>query len=515
MPVDYPKTRLEILMRLANVTGKTLSNSLHVDMSLVSRWKNGVRSLVKNSEQLEKICDFFIGNNHGENLPIIHKIIIGKSTSALITMDEAGCLHLKRQLAIWLLEPLKINEYLLFEQQETFNDDENKQKFYISFNGNEGRRQAMVAFLENILQFKEPHRILIMDEENYEWLRESQIYLNSWKKKMLDILGRGHQLVIIRGTNKRLDSLFDEIVEWMPLYLTGQIGSYVGMQISSEFPTSLYILEDICALSGFEVDKEERFTAFTNDPLTIQSFQKMFEKALLRKNPFIKVFNRSNIQKAIQDIIIAGENNDPSYYMANELFFTNMREDLLSDILKNNSCTVVEEEIVLNFHKRLNQNFDQNVRLCENHHIYNYKSLEKCAKQTSYLNSHLSIITGRDIYMTRQDFIRHIEGTMRRIEKNADFDVALTSDNAKAPMLEEHEIWIKDGHYICTWSNKAYEHIIISLEPSVTHVFTEYYRQLWNSILVVEKDKKAVIEKFEKILKLARRLEVLENSHEK
>lgn len=60
MNQNIPKTRLAFLMQMT-----TLSSSLHVDMSLLSRWKNGIRSLNNNTEQLEKICDFFIYGNDG------------------------------------------------------------------------------------------------------------------------------------------------------------------------------------------------------------------------------------------------------------------------------------------------------------------------------------------------------------------------------------------------------------------------------------------------------------------
>lgn len=504
MSANYAKSRLDILLRLTNVSGKTLSNSLHVDMSLVSRWKNGVRSLSNNGEQLEKICDYFVMGNHGEYLPLLKQIIEGESIS-----------DLKKQLAHWLLQPMRINEYLLIEQQKAFDHRKENQKFYISFKGNEGRRQAVLVFLENILEYKRPLRVQIMDEENYEWLREDAEFFGKWKEKMLGILARGHHLIILRGVNRQLNTLFADIVEWIPFYLTGQVSAYVGPQTTSaDSPRSLYLLEDVCALHGFVVENEDRFTAFTNDPLTIQSHQNLFENSLNKSKPLIEIYNRNNIHIVAKDIIIAGENNDNSYYMANELFFTNMKEDLLVDLLKANYCTSVEEEIVLGFHRRLNQNFKQNVRVFENRHIYNYKSLEKCAKQASYLNSHLSIITGRPIYMSREHFIRHIDDTIIRLKGNLDFNVALTSRDQKAAILEDLDIWIKDGYFLCTWSNKTYEYMMISLEPTVTHAFTEYYQQLWESIPLVEKEKASVLEKFNKLLKFARKLEMLEVSNE-
>lgn len=271
-----------------------------------------------------------------------------------------------------------------------------------------------------------------------------------------------------------------------------------------------FLIEDLFTISGYSIENnsKDRFTAFTNDQLTIESYQKLIEKVLVTCNPLLKVYNNLNIQTVAETIVKVGKNNDPSYFMADELFFSNMSYTLLANILDENGCNPEEKERALNFQHQLNRNFGRNVVLFENHHIYYYSCLEKCAIQANYLSNHLSMITGCSIRMTRQHFIEHIESTILRLEKHADYKVALSPCENKNILLKNIDIWIKDGRFLCAWSNITYEKVIISIETSVTHVFSEYYQQLWQSIPFIEKDKTTVMIRLNKLLRLARNLEV-------
>lgn len=505
-----PKTRLEFLMLRTNVTGKTLAKYLHVDMSLVSRWKNGTRNLQNNNTQLEKICGFFITSNEGEYFPIVQQFMKGRYTLERF-LSEGKIRNLcTKELSQWLLQPMRLDEYLLFEKQAASGSNLSQEKFYITFEGNKGRRQAILAFLEMVQDSEHTHRIFIMDGEKDDWLLEDQQFFEFWKEKMLELLSQGHQLVIIRRFDQHLESLFNEIVLWMPIYLNTQVQIYMATQeVPYGHQQSFYLLEEAYSLNGFYTDDQAdgRFSALTNDLLTVRSYQNLVEKILGKCYQLFYVYTRSTIEKVAETILKAGANNDNSYFMSNELFFSNMSEDLVKDILRYNACEAFEEKRVLNFYHQLNHNFGQNIQAFKNQHTYSYQCLEAFAKQNTYLNSHLSFFAGRPIYMNRQHYIRHIEGTMERLKKNADFSIALTRLDQKVYIQDDLDLWIKDGHFLCVWSNKTYEYMLISLDPSVTHIFTERYEAFWKSIPTVERDKTVVLQKFDKLLSLARSLE--------
>jgi len=58
--VKKSTSRLAYLMNALNILGGDLANELHVDYSLVSKWKNNKRPLTNRSSYLKKIADYIL-----------------------------------------------------------------------------------------------------------------------------------------------------------------------------------------------------------------------------------------------------------------------------------------------------------------------------------------------------------------------------------------------------------------------------------------------------------------------
>ena len=53
-------SRLGYLMDRFNITGRELASALHVDFTLVSKWRNLTRTLAPRSIHLKKIVEYFV-----------------------------------------------------------------------------------------------------------------------------------------------------------------------------------------------------------------------------------------------------------------------------------------------------------------------------------------------------------------------------------------------------------------------------------------------------------------------
>ncbi|MCK5764309.1 MAG: hypothetical protein KAH05_09330, partial [Clostridiales bacterium] len=54
------KSNLAYLMSNLNISGKELSEAIHVDVSLISKWKNKKRKINKKAPYFENMIDYFI-----------------------------------------------------------------------------------------------------------------------------------------------------------------------------------------------------------------------------------------------------------------------------------------------------------------------------------------------------------------------------------------------------------------------------------------------------------------------
>lgn len=77
MPNRY-KSNLAYLMSSLNISGKELSEVIHVDVSLISKWKNKKRKINKKAPHFENLIDYFIKIDKINQYRILKKIFLQK-----------------------------------------------------------------------------------------------------------------------------------------------------------------------------------------------------------------------------------------------------------------------------------------------------------------------------------------------------------------------------------------------------------------------------------------------------
>jgi len=131
--------------------------------------------------------------------------------------------------------------------------------------------------------------------------------------------------------------------------------------------------------------------------------------------------------------------------------------------------------------------------LFSNKHIYNLESLIRQAEEDNYRTNLLSIITGQDLWISRDQFIKHIESTIHRLLSNPHFQIGLYSPKTTDLPLEQLSFWVKETYFLTMWSRHSYKDIQVSTEPTMVETIKQFYSQLWDMIPVIDKDKDHVV----------------------
>lgn len=492
---QIPKTRLELIMRLTGVTGKILSKHLHFDMSLISRWKNGKRKIL-NEEYKDQVATFFVKYENGK-----YKTLL----ASLLETEEENDVELTNSLKSWIAMPFDDKDMLVVESN---NSNKASHNFIKTFEGNIGRREAVLEFLKraSALSVTGNNRMLLISKEEMSWLTEDRVFVNQWAQGLIDCISSGYEIIIVHTIQRSMDELYNAFIQWVPFYMTGKVRAYYMTQENLPLPIeTLFIVEDLllCEGNNFAEVIENRYTALTNDILTINNRQKVFGALLDGSTKLNDIYNNKNMQGIMSSIVTAGMNKEDSLFKADELFFTTMDRKLLLDILDCNDVSTVIKDKIMMFYDRLNGNFDQNVRMFTNRHIYNLERLIEHAESKAYKAVLLSIMTGQEIWINSEQFIRHIRSTIERLRNNINYEIGLyLSESTKLP-LEELDFWVKEGYYIAMWSKRSYEIIQMSQEPTMVETIKRFYKQLWSMIPLIDKDKTHVIEHLEKMIIIA------------
>lgn len=492
---QIPKTRLELIMRLTGVTGKILSGHLHFDMSLISRWKNGKRRII-NKEYKHAIAQFFIAYEGGKYKRVL---------TSLLELDEKAIeSDVVVQLSEWIALPFNDKDMLVVDDAA----GGASHVFLKSFEGNEGRRNGVLEFLKRASAFSVvgSRRLLLVSREDMSWLTEDKTFTVQWAKGLLECIEQGYEFIIIHTIQRSMDELYNAFIQWVPFYMTGKVRAF--FMTNEQLPMSVQTLFMVDGLLLCEGNLhagliEKRYTALTNDLLTILNREQVFASLLDNATKLNSIYNLENMKTIMTSIVGAGANKEDSLFKADELFFTTMSRELLEDILDTNDVTLEIRKGILSFYDRLNENFDQNVRIFSNRHIYNLNKLIEQAEVSSFKTVLLSIMTGQEIWINKSQYISHVRSTIERLNNNVNYEIGLyLSESTKLP-LEELDFWVKEGFFLAMWSKKSYEFIQMSNEPTMIETIKRFYKQLWSMIPLIDKDKTHVIEHLEKMIVIA------------
>lgn len=489
MSNKLPTTRLELIMDVTSITGKEIATQLFIDMSLISRWKNGKRQL-NDIDYASGIAGFFIKFNNFEYLKTIQVLIQSSETDLLLQED----------LAKWLMMPLSKDDdkkiYVKVDNSIDF-------RTYIK---DIGRIKAIEHFLNIALLLENPCEIKMYFGEDIESLLENEEYRALLVDKIESLSEMGYHITIIHSIKYSVDKLKESIISWMPQYLLDNITIYISNYNEAKMSWHTFcFIEEVYLLAGYLTshNPDQRYTMLTNDILSIYNVNNIFEDILKEAQVLKKKLKSNNLSELFDQISSYGQNYDSSLFKSDELFFSTMSKDLLEEILNDNSVDQEDSAKLLMFYDQLNSNFRQNVASFINKHIYNYSLLIEKTKEERLLLKHLGLMTGHKIYITKDQYIRHIRSTIDRIKINDYFQIGLYRPNDNLGPLQDTNLWVKEGYFTAIWLCNWEDQLVMLNNPNCVESTLLSYNDIWKRLATVNKDQDHVVKLLEKIIRVA------------
>ena len=171
-------SRLHLLMKMFAISGKNLSELVHVDSSLISKWRSGKRVLKPDSCYVETMVDHIIELDKPNNYINICKLLANDYEKVFSSSEE----ELSEKLSVWLT-----SSSTLSKKKSKFDElkdmDSVELCIFYKLQGNEGRRQA-VRFLMNYAISHSPElEVLSYTEEEASWFYEDAAFSKEWGQK--------------------------------------------------------------------------------------------------------------------------------------------------------------------------------------------------------------------------------------------------------------------------------------------------------------------------------------------
>jgi hypothetical protein len=471
-------------MDTMGVTGRKMAAAIHVDPSLVSKWRNNHRLLSNRSVHLLKIVEYLAAY---DSSPSLKEVL--ESYGFEVDWDNQE--ELLDWLCRWLTDPspLPVSTLGPLSNRSRYSQDAS----HTIYLGNDGRREAVLRFLDHILTLPQGQQLYLMSQEDLAWLIEDRDFLAMWQAKLARLLENKHRIRIIHWVDRSVDSLNSIIGYWLPLHLTGGIESWFFPRYSdSPFQITLFILENDLAITGMSSPnlKDHRYTAMFSDPITIKQCQWVFSTYLSDCHPLIGVHPKREMQRILAKTG-PKHTEELAYLIWEPPLFVTMSQSLLTSILARNN---VEGHLIQEC-----QGYHQQVAGAEyslaSRLLCNIDGLKKALQGTQFLCEELTAITGHPIQVSREDLIRYVHELVESLFANKGMEIAFFSAPGRAPV----NLFLRDSDMVLAWSKELPYAAAVS-EPTIVKAFSRYYDELWESIPRVNRDRTWVIDELLRLI---------------
>ncbi|MDD4387520.1 MAG: hypothetical protein PHD15_07220 [Clostridia bacterium] len=338
--------------------------------------------------------------------------------------------------------------------------------------GDEGKRQAVIRFLNNIKD-KTNQTLLLFSDESMNWMLEEK-FASNWSKLLIKVLKNGNRIKIIHTIAREYDEIFEAVSKWLPLYLTGMIEPFYYPKLRDGIiRRTLFICSSEAIISNsIGNSTDDMLNIFITDKIAVSSLRKEFYNYLELCTPLMNVTTKPSKEKINELCSLDKANVVIDSY---SLSFVSTPKDIIFKALTetNNdkliSPLLVRKETLLN-------------------NLNDYTILD-IINVTDIFNKTIpySFVVGT--YYTKDDYIKHLENIINMLKEYKNYNVVLKYD-----MLDSFSIYIKENTELMIEKNDT-NTLLISREKNIVNAF-------WDHHLIYKKESKnKVIDKLQDIIK--------------
>lgn len=327
--------RIDFLMRVTGTSNVQLARALNFDASYISRIRAGKRGLPPELPFIEPAAIFFARNvSEGyQTEAIAHELGLpgkwpaDKSKAARLIAKWLECAEREDSHHVQLESP----------GDEAVDDGLQSATGRLAearlFFGEEGHREASLAFLKNVVNAGKPCDLLLQSDEDTTWMYRDASFVKEWSDLMESVASIGCTLVVVHTISRAGNEMWEGLREWLPLYLTGAIRPYYYPRLRDGVRArTLFVARGMCALVSNSVQEmgSEGLCIMLDDPDAVSALEHEFDAYLKLCSPLAQT-ERLQSTAEFESLIGAYRNADNvvAAEIAGALVFTRIGHEAL------------------------------------------------------------------------------------------------------------------------------------------------------------------------------------------
>lgn len=492
---ENTKTNFSLLMNKLNLTGSELAEALHIDSSLISKWKRNRRKFRNNSEIFNSLVRYIMFIDEAEDYKNIRSLLSNEFPAA--RKMDAGTLEVL--LKKWLIEAVSpADSEIEFEKYITDNTDCSSTTTY-EFKGKTGKKNAILSVLRYGTALKGNNELWCYMQDEEKWFTGDHSYIEKWTTVNLNFLDGGNTIYLIQDVNLQGERLAISMLAWLPLYLTGKVKGYF-IEDTDGIPqnNSLVVLKNKVSLYQFANDNTndtEGAVFVTESPSANIAIYKILQQCFNKAIPCFTSYYRNDGTQYMTFLSRMVELDESQYLLMRFPFVNMIPLDEMKEILDENEVPASQQPSII----QTCQMLKNDLRKDSSHHfryLIPKDEFVTLLQQKKIALDTISFFCGKPIFITNIRFRQLVKRLSEVLQHNSHTnirEVALLNE-VTAKQMRGLNILVKKDTCISIFNNPSIieeggPQVLSSMELPIISAMYNVCQRLWETAFPQNRDK--------------------------
>lgn len=350
-------SKLIFIMNITQTSNKQLANSMNVDPSLISLFRNNKRGVPKNKNYIQAMGKYFAK----KCVSVHQKSALAEAMGNNLIRENIDTETFAEIIGSWLIDNNNLGIDILFKRVNLKSDiligdiaeenckksktNINKQLGFAAYYGSDGKRKAFLDFLDCLVsESSNPLTLYVFSDENVDWFFEdSEFQKQVWSQ--FNIIYEGNFICkqIIPSISS-VNEAFSQVAQWLPAYLSGKVESYYYPRLRDNiYCRTLLVVPNVAALASnsIGIDSKPHMTTLAFDKSMINAYFQEFNDYLSKCRPLIKTYQNEKAEEFMIDKLINFHSKDgPQCYVSPILSPLSTPEEIIQEVYSNDTVTL-------------------------------------------------------------------------------------------------------------------------------------------------------------------------------
>ncbi len=427
MPINT-RAPLGYIMDSLKIRTSSLAHILHVDVSLISKWKSGKRALTTRSVYFDEIIEEIVRQSQSNDHQLLKQTLLYFFPNESFSSEEVLIHRLRTFLSY---ESIPESAAPAFPSGTPISAS-------FSFEGNEGKRAAVRHFLDYVESTPSPGTLLFIDSMEYNWLLDDTAFAKEFVTRIENLLHRGFkaQFVIHYSASRtRAIELFNAC--GLLIFNRNVIWHYYDFYDENMFGLSICQFNHALALTTLSVNNKSITFAYT-DQAQVLPIANISQNIIEKCHHLFNNIPLTCLSPALKEFYHYRQRCAFYSYLPSPAFLLGKRE-LLAEILTANNVTGNMRELCLH----LNQNYreatspylDESVPYPPPFfYIFQLEEMEERAHAVPFISRSLSLLTDQPIQITPHQYAEELRDLANTLMCQDNVQIILVSKKDKLPL---------------------------------------------------------------------------------